>query len=243
MIADMDCLICLENHSTIDCPDRKPQHCPSCHIYIKQLTDHSSVCGMKLWSYQPYKDLYAAPPLERMIVSCNSPFRFLYNGDWRQPFDGQEMYSPESGIIIRFKNVNDFSCLTCAFAPVRIAVVVKEGSRFVVKLMLLASRERFIVALPLNEPFDRHAKKEWSPTLVLCTPYINDLCLSVMITPPRRLAELHELKYDSSTKGFIIPDQIEMTEAQPNQVDEGEYRLQNMSERMLESRKVKMNNQ
>lgn len=208
---DCDCLICFEGHLTNDCPDRKPQHCLDCHIFIKYLTDHSSLCSNKQWSYQPYKDLYATPPLQRIIFGCNSPIRFLYDGDWRKPYDGEELYSSESGIIIRFTNKNDFSCLTRTFAPIRIAVVVKEQSRFTIKLMLLASRNRFVVAKNLNEPFDRQAAKknhQWKTTLIVATSSTKDLCLTLMTTPPRKLAKWYDLPYDVSLQTFHIPIEL-----------------------------------
>lgn len=210
-VMDTDCLICFEAHSTNDCPERQPQHCPSCHIYIKLLANHSSVCSMKQWSYQPYKNLCATPPLERLIVGCNAPFRFLYDGDWRQTFDGLELYSPETGILIRFKNKNDFCCLTRSFAPIRIAFVVKEKSEFVVKLMLLASPTRFVVAVNLNEPFDRHAAQknhQWKTTLILGLASTKDLRLAVMVTPPRQLVRRYELPYDQSVEKFHVPEEL-----------------------------------
>lgn len=147
---DSDCLICFEAHCTAECPDRKPQHCPSCHIHIRHQSDHSSVCCMKQWMFQPYKDLSAIPPLQRYIIGCNLPFRFLYDGDWRKPVEGNQLASPGYDTIIRFRNENDFSVLTGSFAPIRIAIVVKENSKFAVKLILLASRERFIVVKALR---------------------------------------------------------------------------------------------
>lgn len=208
---DADCLICFESHPTAECPDRKPQHCPNCHIHIRHQSDHSSVCCMKQWIFQPYKDFFAKPPLQRYIISCNFPFRFLSGGDWRKPFDGNQLVSPDYDTIIRFKNENDFSVLTGSFAPIRIAFVVKENSKFSVKLILLASRERFIVAKALDQPFDRNTamnKYAWKTTLILAVPSNSDLCLNVMVTPPRKLVRCYDLKYDSSLKKFIIPEQL-----------------------------------
>lgn len=211
---DSDCLICFEDHSTADCPNRKPQHCPNCHIYIQHLSDHSSVCCMKQWSFQPYKNLTAKPPVQRYIIGCNVPLRFLYKGDWRKPFDGNELISPEYDVIVRFKNENDLSVLTRSFAPIRIALVVKENSKFITKLMLLASRHRFIVVKAVDEPFERNAtKSKYQTTLVLAVSSVKQLCLSVMITPPRKLVSRYELKYDDSMKKFIIPEKLDLDTA------------------------------
>lgn len=206
-----DCLICFESHSAEECPDRKPQHCPACHIFIKRLTDHSAICDAKDWIFEPYKSLYVMPPLPRLIFGCNSPLRYLCDGDWRKPFDGLTMYSAEAGIIVRFENENDFRCLTRCFAPIRIAIVVKENSEFNLKLMLLASRNRFVVAVNLNEPFDRHAAKKnhfWKTTMILATAAAPDLCLAVMLTPPRKLVRRYELRYDHPTGKFDIPAEL-----------------------------------
>lgn len=210
MDTDTDCIICFEDHSPMQCPDRTPKHCSGCHYVIKHLTDHSTVCNNKQWSFQPYKNLYVSPPLERFMVSCNSPVRFLYDGDWRKAFDGSELYSPETGAIVRFTNEKDFSCLTRKFAPVRIAVVVKEQSRFMVKLMILTSRDRYLVAVNLNEPFDRHAVKanfQWKTTLILAIQSTN-LCVTMLTTPLRKSVGRHELRYDESDEKFFIPDEL-----------------------------------
>lgn len=218
-MTDTDCLICFESHNTIDCPDRKPQHCRSCNMFIKQLVDHSTLCGMKQWYFQPYKELFATPPLQRIIVGCNYPLRFLYEGDWRKPFGGEEMFSAASGIIVRFKNNKDFSCLTRKFAPVRIAFVVKEENGFAMKLMILASRTRFIVAANLDEPFDRYTAKgnyQWKTTLIVAVQSADDLCLAVMATPPRQLVRRYEVKYDKLVKKFNIPQELALNSATPS---------------------------
>lgn len=206
-----DCLICFESHTAKECPGRKPEHCSSCHIFINRLTDHSPICDTKSWIFKPYKSLYVVPPMSRLFIGCNSPFRYLCDGDWRKPFDDLQMCSPESGIIVRFEGENDIKLLTRGFAPIRIAVIVKEKAEFKLKLMLLASRSRFFVAVNLNEPFDRHAAKKnrfWKTTLILTVAATQDLCLAVMLTPPRQLVRRFELLYDQSTKKFAIP--IEM---------------------------------
>lgn len=169
---------------------------------------------MKTWIFDPYKDLYAAPPVERLIVGCNVPIRFLYDGDWRKPFDGHEMYSPEGEIIIHFKNENDFSCLTRSFAPIRIAIIVKEGSQFTMKLLLLSSRNRFVVAHRLNAPFDRHTASNSlqinSKTLILAMSSTDDLCLSVMLTPPRKVVRCYDLRYNKSLRTFGFLEEMNL---------------------------------
>lgn len=148
------------------------------------------------------------------LAAASSPVRFLYEGNWQKPFDGEEMYSSENGIIIRFKNENDFAVLTRSFKPIRIAVVVKENSKFVVKLILLASAEKFVVAAGLNEPFDRNTAKEnrqFKTTLILGMSSTENLCLTVMALPPRELPRQYKLCYDESMKKFHVPEELVVT--------------------------------
>lgn len=210
----MDCLICFERHSTSDCLERKPQNCPDCHNFIRRFSDHSLVCGMKRWTFQPYKHLYATPPFVRVIIGCNSPIRFLYDGNWRKPFFGEDLYSPESGAIVRFKNENDICLLSRGFAPIRIAFVVKENANFAVKLMLSSSFDRFIVAEDLDEPFDRSmAEKnhQWKTTLIVAMASTDDLRVNVMALPPQKPERLHELIFDAVLKKFRIPVDLAST--------------------------------
>lgn len=211
MNRDTDCSICFESHVTVDCPERKPQNCPSCHLLIKRLSDHSAVCGTKQWFFRPYEELYATSPLDRAIIGCNSPIRYLSEGTWRKPFDGEELYSLETGVLVRFKSVNDFCLLTRAFAPIRIAVVVRENSNFVAKLMLLSSVNRFIVAADVNFPFDRNtanAQYLWKTTLIVAMASADDLRLSVVAIPPRKPARRYELIFNRSTGKFNIPQEL-----------------------------------
>lgn len=168
---------------------------------------------MKDWLFQPYKHLYASPTYKRIMVGSSVPFRVLYEGSWRKPSGIDDMYSAESGIIVRFKDEKDLSVLTRSFAPVRIAFVVKDGSKFVVKLMLLASRSRFIVATGLNDAFDRNTAKknyQWKTTLILALPSNDNLCVAVMGFPPHKIPRRYELQYDVSTKKFVIPDDLDV---------------------------------
>lgn len=220
---DTNCLICLEPHSTKQCPERKPQNCPDCAVFIKNFSDHTSLCGMKTWIFTPYPDLYATPPLERFIIGCNSPIRFLLGGIWQKPSDGDEVYSPVSGVLVRFSNEKDFTVLTGKFAPIRIAFVVKENSQFVIKLMLLASKQRFLVATDVNEPFDRNdaeKKHQWKTTLIVtAVSSTENLCFDVLAMPPRQLSMRYELRYDTSMKKFIIPHDLDIeTSLSENQI-------------------------
>lgn len=211
---DSDCLICFQSHSTYDCPERKPQCCPDCHLFIKHFSDHGPACGSKQWLFQPYKDLYVKIPIERVIFGCNGPVRFLYDGMWRKPFDAEELYSTESGIMIRFKNETDFAVLSSSFAPIRIAVVVKENTEFILKLMLLASHNKLIVAKNFNQRFDRVAAKtqhQYKTTLIVATPSIANLCLSLSVLHPNAPFRNHEIQYNMLTKMFNIPQELSST--------------------------------
>lgn len=219
---DSDCLICFESHPTKECPERKQQNCPDCHVFIKRFADHTAICGMKTWIHQPYKDLYAMPPVERVIVGCNRPMRFFYDGCWRKFTEGAELYSAESGALIRFKTDNDFSVLTTSFAPIRILVAVRENGTFVGKLLLLSSKTRFLVAKGLNEPFDRHEAKKshtWKTTLIVGIGSIDDLCISAMITPSQKLARTFEMRFDKFTKRFDIPIGINLIDSDTTQIE------------------------
>lgn len=70
--------------------------------------------------------MYAQPLKERCIISINSPFRFLKDGNWRKGIDDTEMYSSESGAFVGFKSDRDISVSTTRFAPIRILIVVKD---------------------------------------------------------------------------------------------------------------------
>lgn len=219
---DSDCLICFESHLTIECPERKQENCPDCHAFINRFADHTAICSKKTWIFQPYEGLYAAPPVERVIVGCNSPMRFFYDGCWRKFTEGAELYSAESAAMIRFKTDQDFSVLTTSFAPIRILVTVRENGTFVGKLLLLSSKTRFLVAKGLNEPFDRNEANEshtWKTTLILGIGSIDDLCLSAMITPNLKLARTFEMRFDKFTKQFVIPDAINMVNSDTTTID------------------------
>lgn len=210
----MNCSICLELHSTKECPDRKPENCPDCDVFIKTFSDHTLLCGMKTWINKPYPDLYATPPLERLIVGSKAPILFLHGGIWQKLSDGDEFYSPESGILIRFKNEMDFAVLIGKFASIRIAFVVKEMSKFIIKLMILASKARFIVAANINEPLGpRNASKshQWKTTLIITTTSpANNTAYDIMTLPPPQLANRHEIRYNDTTKRFVIPQGLNM---------------------------------
>lgn len=172
---DSDCLICLGAHNSSDCPERNEEHCPNCHIVIKNSADHSSVCGMKTWIFKPYAYMYVEPPKERCIIGVNTPFRFLKDGCWRKGCDGLELLSPETGSLFEFKFDNDICLKTTRFAPLRMVIVVKDAKQttnkqFREKLLLLTSKQQMMVAVKLDKPFDRTAVPEvhdWCTTLIL----------------------------------------------------------------------------
>lgn len=168
---------------------------------------------MKTWTYKQFPDLYATPPLERLIIGCNGRFRFFHDGNWLKPSEGLEFHSPETGILIRFKNENDLAVLTGKFAPFRIALVVKENAQFIVKLVLLASKPRFIVAADVNEIFNRAdaAKTHlWKTTLIVAVPSTDNIVFDVMAMPPGELVQRYALRYDPSVKKFMIPPQLDI---------------------------------
>lgn len=215
---DTDCLICFESHATYDCPERKPECCPDCHVFIKHFSDHTPACGLKQWLHQPYKNLYAKIPIKQIIVGFNAPMRFLYDGFWRKPFDGEEMFSTESDVFIRFQNENDFAVFSGSFAPIRIAVVIKDESDFSLKLMLLRSNEKFIVLKGFNQPFDRaaaKAKHQWKTTLIVVVTSAENLRLSLLVQQSNSHSRMHEIRYNIVTKMFEIPQELVSSASMP----------------------------
>lgn len=212
---DLDCLICFGNHYTSLCNDRKPEHCPDCHVFIRNFSDHSSICGMKTWFYRKYEHLYVKAPIERILISCNVEFRFLKDGDWRKPEQGIEMYSSHSNAIFRFINGNDLRVLCTSFTPIRIVVVVKkngERETFMEKLLLLSSRKQMMVGVGLNKPFNRLAANEnhgWKTTLILAVTSYENLCVTVNVIPSGKLVRMYDLRFEEDV--FKIPESFKLS--------------------------------
>lgn len=211
---DLDCLICFKGHPSSECPSRKPEHCADCHAYIINPSDHSSVCGMKRWTFkrEVYANLGAKPLYERAIMSFSSSFRVLKNHSWVKMNDGEELCSSPTGAVFRFISNTDLCLLSVGYAPVRIVIVVKdaENESFTKKLMLLTSPQRFLVATDLNHPFDRSAKVSNHTTLVLAVSAIG---LSIDINILGKSARSHQLVYDGHQ--FLIPNELNVSAIAP----------------------------
>lgn len=204
LFQDVDCLICFGSHASIECPERSKQHCPDCHVLVRHCSDHTPVCGSKTWIYNRFAGLYAKVPMERCIVSIDSPFRFLLDGCWRKGTDGMSIYSSETGAFFEFKSDNDLSLLSNKFVGIRIAIVVKESNKFVEKLLLLTSKSQMIGVVHVDNDFNRnHIDRNTS--LVLCvssdTPVIK-----INVFPKNKPAREYSVRYNGETKKFNIPD-------------------------------------
>lgn len=197
-------MICFESHATNECPERKNQHCPDCHVFIRVCADHTSVCGMRTWAYKKYAHLYVKRPKERCIFNINAPFRFLLNGCWRKGNDGLVMYSPASGAFFNYRSEYDLCLLSNHFVGIRIVVVIKESGKFVEKLVLLTSKTQLIVATHVNNEFIRNANHQHS-TLILAMSAEDKPIINVNVFPNAKPVREFILEYDQGTKQFKIP--------------------------------------
>lgn len=213
MNQDADCLICFGEHDTNDCPERKPQHCQNCHVFILRCSDHSNVCPKKTWVHQIYKNLYVAEPKDRFIIGFDCAFRVLINGCWRKVNEDLELYSKYNGAVISFKSDLDLCVSTRSFAPIRISIVVKDSidvnDVFNEKLVLLTSRKQGVVAKLLDKPFDRNDAKqshELKTTLIVA--------LNAKFSPKLSVNDLtkqlttHEIQFENVSKQFLVPDAL-----------------------------------
>lgn len=201
---------------TSECPERKPEHCPDCHVYIRHCADHTGVCGKKTWYFDKFANLYVKAPKERFILSSNAPIRFLKDGCWRKAADGIDLISPESGAIFRFKSEMDVSFYASAFVPVRIGIVIKEKlvDKFVQKLLLFTSKTKILVAAPVENGFDRTSEKNNRiSTLILALSAEDNPELVVNEFPKGKPARKYFLRYDQMWKKFDIPYGIKIGSA------------------------------
>lgn len=215
ILKDLDCLICFKSHASSVCPDRKPEHCADCHVFIVQTSDHTSVCGLKKWSHKNelYGNLVAKPLQERVILNFSSAIRVLKDGNWRKGEDGMELCSSTSGAVFRFKTRTDLCLLSVSYAPVRIVVVVKDDANeeFREKLMLLTSPQRMMVATELDREFDRNAPVSKHTTLVIAVAQTG---LVIDVNLFGRTARIsHQLVYRED--GFDIPEELNVATITP----------------------------
>lgn len=191
-----------------------PQHCADCHSYIVNTSDHSTVCGLKGWTYkrEVYVNLAAKPLIERAILSFSSSFRVLKNNSWSKGNDGEELCSSPTGAVFRFISNTDLCLLSVGYTPVRIVVVVKDanGECFNEKLMLLTSPQRFMVATDLDHPFNRNANVSTYTTLVLA---VSATGLIIDVNTLGKSPRNHKLLYDGHK--FVIPDELKVDAITP----------------------------
>lgn len=215
---DSDCLICFGSHASSECPERESQHCDDCHVFIRQCSDHTSLCGKKEWCFNQYEHIYVKQPQERCIIGFNSPFRFLKDGSYRKGSEGMDLYSAISGAIFHFKTDQDISLLSTSYVPVRIIIVVKDkvgdNDVFEEKLLLLTSPQRLLVAAEVNKPFDRNAAISNDTTLILCAS-ANNLSLNVTVLPTGKEIRQYDVRYDANQKKFDIPDYLNVNMIAP----------------------------
>lgn len=213
----MDCLICFESHETRECPERLPQHCPDCHIYIQNCSDHTPVCASKTWLFKKFAGVYSEVPKERCIIGFSSPFRFLKDGSWQKGSEGMELCSSSVGALFRFKSDQDLSLFMTRFQPVRIVIVVKgksgedECGTFVEKLVLQTSREKFMVVAQTNEPFDRNEikkKTQHNTTLFLAVSANDNPKITVNMFPDNQTTRSYEYAFDSKQSNTFISDEM-----------------------------------
>lgn len=214
-IQDSGCLICWEDHGSKDCPERKPEHCPDCHIFIRICSDHSSVCGMRTWKYKKYEHLYVAEPSERCVIGFNSSFRFLKDGSWRKGNESMDMLSPISGALFRFKTDKDLALLSNTYVPVRIVIVVKAGGTCEEKLLLMTSKQRVMVATTLNRTFDREDEVHERNTTLVLAAFGTGLVITVSVQPQKGELRTYELPFDELTKAFAIPEHLNVASILP----------------------------
>lgn len=202
-------MICFNSHATSECPERTEQHCPDCHAHIRICSDHTSVCGIKTWTYKKYANLYVGRPTERFVISIEAPFRFLMNECWRKGTDGLEMYSPVTGAFFQYKSEYDLSFLSNGFVGLRIVVVVRDAAKFTQKLVLVTAKTQVLVAAKMNSVFDRNIANNRHTTLFLAVSAKDEPIINVNVFPKDKAARHYVLRYDLDAKEFKIPCGIE----------------------------------
>lgn len=212
------CLICWGQHQSIDCPDRKNEHCQECHSFIIRLSDHTPDCTKKLWIFKDttYDALYVSQTKPRFIVDLNSEFRVLKDGYWKKCWGGLKL--SHSGAIIDVLSDQTFSVSTTSFESIRIAIVVKDGVSFREKLLLLTSKKLFVVAADVDEDFDRDSVQHFT-TLVVAVSAEANPNIGIMVFPLKKPQRKFELLFDKEQSKFIIPDEINVGIAQNTEND------------------------
>lgn len=201
------------SHPSTDCKERKLEHCKDCHIYIRHFSDHTTVCANKNWIYDVYDNLYVAMPLQRCNIGFDCDVRFYMNENWRKASEGVDAYSTSNGIYLRFATDKDLSLLSNSFGHARIVVVVKDNNgNLIQKLTLMTSKTKMMLAVSMNKPFDQADGKS-DASLILAVS--GNPRISISLFPKNGLARHHDLRFDSVTKEFHIPDELKIEAATP----------------------------
>lgn len=215
---DSDCLICMGAHHFKDCNPRKKQHCSDCHMNIRNYSDHSSVCSNKNWIHDVYSDLYVRVPLQRCNIGFNCDVRFYMNEMWRKSTEGVDAFSPATGMLFRFVTDRDLRVLSNSFVHGSILVIVKDiDGTFKQKLVLMTSKKKMMLTIAINQPFDpTNAKQfELDTSLILVVSGDRDPAISISLFPINGQARHHEIRFDSATQAFNIPDELKIDTAMP----------------------------
>lgn len=208
---DSDCLICMGSHHSSDCNERKLQHCMDCHIFIRHCSDHN-----KRWVYDIYDQLYVSMPPERCNIGLNCDFRFYHNDTWRKPNEGIDAYSTGNGIYFNFKTDKDIALLSNGFVHARILIVVKGANgEFHEKLVLMTSKMKMLLAASINKPFNRASalQTQTDTSMILAVSGDSSPNLSISVFPKNGSARHLDIRFDSATQSFQIPDELKVETA------------------------------
>lgn len=213
---DTDCLICMGSHLSSDCNERKLQHCVDCHIYIRHCSDHSPICSNKRWIYDLYDQLYVSMLPERCNIGFNYDFRFFQNNIWRKSNEGIDAYSSGNGIYFNFKTDKDISLLWKGFVHARILIVVKGANgELHEKLVLMTSKMRMLLATSINKPFNRATalRTQTDTSMILALASESFSVITISVFPKKGAARHLEIRFDSATQTFVIPDELKIDTA------------------------------
>lgn len=128
------------------------------------------------------------------------------NGCWRKGYDGIETYSPVTGAFFQFKSDYDLSFSSHEFVGVRIMIVVKESGGLFEKLLLVTSKTQMIIAVRVDNAFDRNHALNRHTALVLAMSADENPAINVNVFPKNKPARHYVVRYDKQTKMFQIPD-------------------------------------
>lgn len=154
--------------------------------------------------------MYVDRPKQRCVITITAPFRYLLNGCWRKGDDSLLMYSPATGALFELKSEHDISLLSNNFVRVRIVVVIKDGPKFVQKLVLLTSKTHLILAAHMNVVFDKNHNNNWHTTLFLAMSAEDAPTIDIIAFPRDKSSRQYVLKYDQETKKFRIPPGLDV---------------------------------